>query len=296
MQLRSKLITIGGFARLSGLTVKALRHYDDVGLLEPAWVDPETGYRWYALTQARTAAAICRLRALEVPLEEIRAILADPGSTAERLLVHRSRLEGRAAETARLLSELQPIIDGKEELVPEPVRIKFELSIQDVSEVRALLVTERARTEEMSVVMPRAIGEVHGYLVELGQTFLGPPICVCPFPDDDGVAEVEIGWPVREGVASHGRAEVKTLPATRALTLKHTGPYEELSRSYRLMSEAMERHGLTAIDAPRELYLTNPEEVESPNDYETLIVWPIGPDGDLSVPEGDFFMRRVESD
>jgi hypothetical protein len=52
------LVPIGRFARLSGLTVKALRHYDAVGLLRPAYVDDSSGYRYYALPQARAAEAM----------------------------------------------------------------------------------------------------------------------------------------------------------------------------------------------------------------------------------------------
>jgi effector-binding domain-containing protein len=77
--------------------------------------------------------------------------------------------------------------------------------------------------------------------------------------------------------------------------MKHTGPYDELSRSYRLMSEVMERDGLTPAGAPREVYVSDPAEVASPNDYETLIVWPIGPDGALQT-SSDVFQRRIESD
>jgi DNA-binding transcriptional MerR regulator len=295
VELTRELLPIGRFARVSGLTVKALRHYGEIGLLEPAWVDPETGYRWYALEQARRAEAIRRLRGLEVPLGEVRAVLDEPGAERERLLVHRARLEGRVAEASRLLHDLQRIIDGKEELVPEPVRIKFELSTDEMPEQRMLLVQERVRMDELSVAIPRGIAEVHGYLAELGQPFVGPPVCICPFPDDDGFVAAEIGWPVRGEVSGRGRIEAKTLPAVRALVMKHTGPYSELARSYRLMSEAMERHGLTAAGAPREVYVSNPEEVPDPNDYETVIVWPIGPEGELK-PEGDVFTRRVEID
>ena len=64
----SELMTIGRFARITGLTVKALRHYDDVGLLRPAAVDPETGYRSYSSGQVRSAERIRMLRRLELPL------------------------------------------------------------------------------------------------------------------------------------------------------------------------------------------------------------------------------------
>jgi DNA-binding transcriptional MerR regulator len=91
------LLVIGRFARLVGLSVGALRHYDDLDILRPAWVDPETGYRSYRRDQLETARTIVRLRDLEVPLEGIRAYLGtdDPATRRRLLLEHRRRIEAR---------------------------------------------------------------------------------------------------------------------------------------------------------------------------------------------------------
>ena len=84
-----ELLSIGRFSRLSGLTVKALRHYDEIGLLRPARVDDATGYRYYSLAQARDAESIRRLRSLEVPLDEVADLLrADDARLRQRLAVH----------------------------------------------------------------------------------------------------------------------------------------------------------------------------------------------------------------
>ncbi len=79
------LLSIGRFARLSGLTVRALRFYGELGLLPPERVDPETGYRLYSPEQLVQAAAIRRLRSLELGLDEIRELLAAPDAVSERL-------------------------------------------------------------------------------------------------------------------------------------------------------------------------------------------------------------------
>jgi DNA-binding transcriptional MerR regulator len=91
------LLVIGRFARLVGLSVGALRHYDDLDILRPAWVDPDTGYRSYRRDQLETARLIVRLRDLEVPLEVIRAYLGtdDPGERRRLLTDHRRRIEAR---------------------------------------------------------------------------------------------------------------------------------------------------------------------------------------------------------
>ena len=85
------LLSSGGSPGSSGLSVGALRHYDDLDILRPARVDPETGYRPYRRDQLETARTIVRLRDLEVPLEEIRDCLAtdDPAERRRLLIEHR---------------------------------------------------------------------------------------------------------------------------------------------------------------------------------------------------------------
>src|SRR3954451_15010918 len=90
-----ELVTIGHFARLSGLSVHTLRHYDDVGILPPAEIDPDTGYRRYRRDQVRDARVIQALRWIGLPLEEIREVLHDASGEHVRSVLrrHRNRLE-----------------------------------------------------------------------------------------------------------------------------------------------------------------------------------------------------------
>ena len=99
------LLTIGRFARLTGLSVGALRHYDELDLLRPARTDPCTSYRSYRRDQLETARTIVRLRDLEVPLETIREYLAsdDPAGRRRLLGDHRTRIEARTFRLQRVL-------------------------------------------------------------------------------------------------------------------------------------------------------------------------------------------------
>ena len=91
------LLTIGEFSRATRLSVKALRFYDEKGILRPVWVDEATGYRHYSAGQFVEALRIRRLRELDVPLEEIRAFLGarDPDAIAAFLDRHRQVLQER---------------------------------------------------------------------------------------------------------------------------------------------------------------------------------------------------------
>jgi DNA-binding transcriptional MerR regulator len=75
------LLSIGVFSLVSGLSINALRHYDELGLLQPALVDPNTGYRRYRPGQVRPARMICALRGVDMPIDAVRQALA--GSSKE---------------------------------------------------------------------------------------------------------------------------------------------------------------------------------------------------------------------
>ena len=116
-----ELLSIGRFARLSGLSIGALRHYHEVGLLEPARIDPETSYRSYDRAQLDDARLIGRLRELHLALPEIRAILGADADERRRLLAaHRSRLQSLEARLQRQIHWLNRTIDHEETLMTTP--------------------------------------------------------------------------------------------------------------------------------------------------------------------------------
>jgi DNA-binding transcriptional MerR regulator len=102
-------LAIGQVARLAGLTPKALRHYDRIGVLRPAAVDPATGYRRYAPEQVARARLIRLMRTWELPLDEVRRILDlsdDPEAFRAALAVHRRRVQARLTRLQRILHAL----------------------------------------------------------------------------------------------------------------------------------------------------------------------------------------------
>jgi DNA-binding transcriptional MerR regulator len=109
----TELLTIGRVARLSGLTTKALRHYDSVGVLRPAEVDEENGYRRYSREHVEQARRIRILRELDVPLDEIRRILAGDDAD-ERLRAHLRRVDSQLTRLQTIRYSLGKLIDAKE--------------------------------------------------------------------------------------------------------------------------------------------------------------------------------------
>jgi DNA-binding transcriptional MerR regulator len=116
-----ELLSIGRFARLAGLSIGALRHYHELGLLVPSRIDPQTAYRSYARAQLDDARLIARLRELELPLPEVRAILGADAVERRRLLAaHRSRLTALITRTQRQAHWLTQAIDHEEPLMTAP--------------------------------------------------------------------------------------------------------------------------------------------------------------------------------
>jgi DNA-binding transcriptional MerR regulator len=123
------LVSIGRFSRLSGLTIDALRHYDELGLLRPAAVDPETGYRRYRPGQLEDARRIGWLRSLELSLGAIGAWMAPDATEATRAAILRRHLisiEARATRLGRISHRLRMSIDSTEVPMTTPTAIGLD--------------------------------------------------------------------------------------------------------------------------------------------------------------------------
>lgn len=111
----TRLVTIGEFARLSRLSAKALRRYDELGLLRPALVDPVNGYRYYDRAQAETARLVAWLRRIGMPLARIAEVVAlDDGAAAAAVRAHWARVEAETAVRRELAAFLVDHLSVKE--------------------------------------------------------------------------------------------------------------------------------------------------------------------------------------
>jgi DNA-binding transcriptional MerR regulator len=104
------LISIGKFSELSELSIRALRLYDELGVLKPAFIDPDTNYRRYGLDQVNTALRIRAMRQIAVPLEKIRDMIGDPDAGRDDLKQHRSKLSGKLEALQSQLNLLERVI------------------------------------------------------------------------------------------------------------------------------------------------------------------------------------------
>lgn len=116
----ARRLSIGQVARLAGVTPKTLRHYDRIGVLRPADVDPVTGYRWYLPAQVEQVRLVRRLRALELPLEEVRRLLAlldlgdDGDAFRSALAEHRRLIDARVTRLRGILHTIDHALTDEE--------------------------------------------------------------------------------------------------------------------------------------------------------------------------------------
>src|SRR5947207_2810188 len=135
-------LSIGDFSRMTYLSVKALRHYHDVGVLEPAEIDPSTGYRFYLPSQVGLAQMIRRLRELGMPLEEVKTILQapDPASRDETLVAHLKRMEVQLEQTQQTVASLRTLL--------QPPPDELDVDRRTLPATPALAITEHVSAAE----------------------------------------------------------------------------------------------------------------------------------------------------
>jgi DNA-binding transcriptional MerR regulator len=135
------LLGIGGFALLSGLSIHALRHYDEVGLLRPAVVDPATGYRRYRPDQVQRARLIGALRTVDLPLDAVREVLDDPDPVTRQAVLarHREQLSERAHTLSRMVRSLDHYIEHGVDMpqVTSPRIVQVTINVRDLTEAKA---------------------------------------------------------------------------------------------------------------------------------------------------------------
>lgn len=151
-------IAIGDFSRMTHLSIKALRHYHDVGVLEPAEVDPFSGYRFYEPAQVPVAQVIRRFRDLGMPLEEVRSVLQAPdvATRNEVIVAHLQRMESQLAETQSNVASLRNLLERP----AAPVAVAY----RSVPAVRALAITETVAAAEFAEGWTAAFGELYAAL------------------------------------------------------------------------------------------------------------------------------------
>ncbi|MEM9041447.1 MAG: MerR family transcriptional regulator [Actinomycetota bacterium] len=272
-------MSIGTFSRASLLTVKALRNYHERGLLVPASVDPDTGYRSYRASQLPDAAIVRRLRDLDVSLEDIGTIVdaRDPEVTRKVIGEHESRMRERLADLEQVVDELQRSAGLPSMHTPIHVRVE--------PPVTALVVRGTVHDGDYAPFLDDAYGRIFAEAGRSGATIASAGSARYPSVAGD-VEEIEayvaIEAPVvlSDTVAASG-VLVDVIPEATCAVATHVGGYDRIGETYahlgawvagnaRPLDVPVREHYVVSID-PTTLQLLPPDE------RRTEIAWPISP-------------------
>jgi DNA-binding transcriptional MerR regulator/effector-binding domain-containing protein len=265
-------LPIGDFSRATHMSIKTLRHYHRVRLLEPADVDQFTGRRRYTTDQIPTAQVIRRFRQLDMPIEEIRGILTAPGVPARNDLIaaHLSRLEEGLARTQNAVASLRDLLDHPQ----RPARA--DISHRRVAGTCAAAITAVIDIEDASGWYQGALGELHGTISAQALSASGAPgglYAADLFTHERGEATLFI--PCTGQIRPLGRVEALVVPPGELAILIHNGPHDGIDRAYGALATHVTQHAL-AVDGPvREYYLSSRHDTPDESAWRTEIGWPI---------------------
>lgn len=263
------LLSIGDFSRMTFLTVKALRHYQQVGLLEPARTDRSSGYRYYHPEQVAEARLIRRLRDLDLPVDDVRAVLRAPDEATRNAVMveHLDRMSKQLEQVQDTVESLRRMLSGDAEDVPVTFR----------DETAALAIAIRGRVDGDTVVgwWIEAFTELHRLVRTAGLDRSGPD--GVEFPTEfftDGEGELVAFVPVTRVPVLAGRVEAVSRPAARYAVALHEGPMVDLDGAYSSLGRAVVERALAGEGPVVERYLPLGDE-DDLLAHHTEVCWPV---------------------
>lgn len=261
------MFKIQEFARFSRVSVKMLRHYDELGLLTPARVDPATGYRYYAASQLPRLNRIIALKDAGLRLEQIGLLLDQDFSPDEWrgvLKLRRAEVEEQLALSQRQLTWLDAHLEHPTRSAPPPFDVIVrEIAPQRVASLRRWVVEDHEITDLFEAL--------EAEVAVTGGRASGCPLTLYYDTErDEPGYEVEVAVPVT--ASAPATALVRELPGVAEMAcLVYTGAYDQGPAAWQALSLWIERHARVLAGPLREVYLrfgaNDPTQLGLPGAY-----------------------------
>jgi DNA-binding transcriptional MerR regulator len=265
------LLNIGDFSRMTFLSVKTLRYYHDVGLLPPAEVDHETGYRRYELGQVPTAQVIRRLRELGMSIDDVRGVIEAPDVSVRNAAIsaHLQRMEGELEQTRATVKALRLLLD---ETGPPSIAVEYRV----VEPSETLAIRDRVAYADAFGWLDAAFAELRAAVHETGATRNGVDGALYSnelLEDEVGelVAVVPVGSPAR----ATGRSEPLRLPRVEYAVAVHAGPVHDIDRTYAALGAVVAERAIGVQGPIREDYVVGANDTADEAQHRTEICWPV---------------------
>lgn len=276
-------MTIGSFARTSRLSPKALRLYDELGLLRPAVVDESTGYRYYRDDQVERARLIALLRRLDMPLERIGRVLdLPPLEQVQEVGRFWKEVEGSVAVKRRLVAYLERHLEGRGDTM-------YEVKTRQVPAQRVLTVSRHLKVPHLEPFLMKAMGDLPTALE--GTPARTDSHCFVIFHgevSEDSDGPVEVCLPFEGELDAPAGMDIRIEPAHQeaftTVTLEQCS-YPTILEAYDAVHGFLKTEGLEPTGSPREVYFVEHTKV-GPNDPFCDVAWPAAPASRASAPAG----------
>jgi len=262
------MFKIGDFSRLSRISIKALRYYDDIGLLRPGMVDRFTGYRYYSADQLPRLNRIVVLKNLGLSLEEVAKILDEklsPDIVGQLLKLRIVEIRQRLNDEKERLGQVEEWLKQieKEGIMPAYDVVLKKLDKQTVASLRRIIPSY----QEMHLIFD----EFCSYLEKEKAQWAGPPMALyydCEYKERD--VDVEVVVPIIGSFKQSDRIKVRELQGIeQAACTIHKGPYEKLNEAYSAMMVWLDKNRYEMAGPNRELYLVGPGPGIESSEYVT---------------------------
>jgi DNA-binding transcriptional MerR regulator len=261
------LLSIGDFSRMTFLSVKQLRHYHEVGLLHPAEIDPESGYRRYELRQVPTAQVIRRLRELGMSLDEVRVVMEAPDVEARNAAIsgHLRRMEGELEQTRATVKALRMLLD---EAAPPLLSVEYRV----VEPADVLAIRADVASADMFGWLDEALAELR--TLDLRRT--GPDAAL--YSTDlleEEYGELVAFVPGEPRAAPPGRVERVQLPRVEYAVAVHAGAVDDIDRTYAVLGAVVAERRIGVHGPIREDYVIGAFDTHDETKHRTEIGWPV---------------------
>jgi DNA-binding transcriptional MerR regulator len=273
------MFSIGEFARHGRVSVRMLRHYDTIGLLRPAVVDPVSGYRFYQAAQLAELNRIIALKDLGFTLQKVQAVLEEKVTAAElrgMLKLRRAEIHAQIeAETARLNR-----IEARLLTIEDEARVPADgIVVKRLAPVRVAELTAMAASfdpEDISPVIGPLYGDLWPQIAGAGVRTAGPALAYYEdAPDGDGAIMVHATVPVNaEPGGSHGFAVVDLPEVASAASIIHHGSMDDVMPTGQALARWIDAGGYRSVGYTREITL---EWSPDPGQWVTELQQPIEP-------------------
>lgn len=266
----SAKLSIGDFSRMTHLSVKALRLYHELGLLEPSEVDPSTGYRSYDLSQVPAAQVIRRFRDLEMPVDHVKAILnaSDVDQRNALIVEHLKQMESALGRTQSIVASLRLLLDAPASAIAVEYR--------SMPALRVAAITKVVNLPDIEPWWSGAFAEIYRALRDQGVSPAGPSGGLYPTElYTDEVGEVTLFVPIADRVAPAGDVFARELPAVELAVAVHRGPLREADRTYAPLGTHVLERAIAVTGPIRENYIIAGDDVADDSQLLTEIGWPI---------------------